>query len=133
MVRKNVPEKGQITYPRLSQVLQHQTNKPLERLSFGVSFGGHGKATPTCINKNKGTSLWFSKAVLLFLVRGRLVCHYPSQSGNIPGHTGLQKSDVFHSGPNKSSPFTVLLTRNTTGGPPIRAMAVESLRLLPPL
>lgn len=46
---------------------------------------------------------------------------------------GTRRSRLFLLIPVKEAGVWFTLTRNTTGGPPIRAMAVESLRMFPPL
>lgn len=105
------------------QPQSHSETKCLERLYVGTSSGM--VQCSQCVPREKLPSAsprW-------------LCCPWweTSQSYNSPGRIGLLKSHVFHSGWNNSFQSTVTLTRNTTGGPPIKAMAVESLRLLPPL
>lgn len=109
-------------------VLHSREIRSLEHLSFGACEGI--AKPPQCVSK-KLPSGFLRLLCCFWLEEEWLAISHASQAISLDIQD-FRKSDVLHSGQN-SFPFTALLTRNTTGGPPIKAMAVESFRLLPPL
>lgn len=110
------------------RVLHTRETRSLGHLSFGACEGI--AKPPQCVSKKLPSD--FLRPLCCFcLEEGWPAISQANQAISLDIQD-FRKSDVLHSGQN-SFPFTVLLTRNTTGGPPIKAMAVDSLRLLPPL